>query len=219
MPSVAVRVHQLVATHPFRRPGSRCPAVRCPARPVSSPSSVQPVQCPARPVSGHLAPSSRIRLSGRLVSSPSGVQPSGVRPSAQSSRIRLVRVSPAVALGDTSVRRGNLHDWNESSSMWSGPVPPSGSVGGLSRPGRGQRCGGHMSASGGGSPRTWPGCAWAGEAAADRPGRPDRREGRPVDGGAAPGQGSWLTRDVPAFIAWLPSWAGCATTLRGCRGA
>jgi hypothetical protein len=46
--------------NPARRPGSRCPAVRCPARPVSgylAPSSGRgcpAVWCPARPVSGRL---------------------------------------------------------------------------------------------------------------------------------------------------------------------
>jgi hypothetical protein len=101
------RLCPLLGVHPIvaRRPGSRCPAVRCPARPVSgylAPSSGRgcpAIWCPARPASS------------RLVS----VRPPG--------RSRLVPRPPGGGDGETSVRRGSGHDWTESSSMWSGPVP------------------------------------------------------------------------------------------------
>jgi hypothetical protein len=63
-----VCVHYWVSTQPGPPSG-----VQVSSRPVSSPSSVR--------LSGSLV---RTRLSGRLVSSPSGVQPSGVCPSARS---------------------------------------------------------------------------------------------------------------------------------------
>jgi hypothetical protein len=131
MPSVAVRVHHSVSTHPFRRPGSRCPAVRCPARPVSghlapsSGSGCPAVWCPARPASSCLV----------SVRSPYC--------------IHLVPVSGWWRWGHVGTA-GNRHDCNEASSMWSGPSP-SGSVDGPSRPGCGQRCGGRVEASGGAS--------------------------------------------------------------------
>jgi hypothetical protein len=64
-------------------------------RPVSS-----------RPVSGHLVGSSGIRLSGRLVSA----RPASGRlvSTRLSGHLRLVRGSPAVALGITSVRRATV---------------------------------------------------------------------------------------------------------------
>ena len=187
MPSVAVRVHH-VGVHPSVR-------VQVSSRPVSS--------CP---VSGQLAPSSPVPLSGRLVSSPSGVQPvrgPAVRcPSAR--RIRRVPRQPGGgALGDTSVRRGNPHAWNESSSMWSGPVPAARSTArvGLDagtaaevvwRP-AGERL-----------PPTWPGCARAGWLRpTDQGGQTAARA--PIASNCAR-QGCWLKRDVPAPAAWLPPW-------------
>jgi hypothetical protein len=80
-----VSVHHSVSTQPVFVVRSRCPAVRCPARPVS----------------GHLVPSSRIRLSGRLVSG----RLVSARPSC---RVHLVPPQPGGGVGDTSVRRGNL---------------------------------------------------------------------------------------------------------------
>jgi hypothetical protein len=164
MPSVAVRVHRWVSTNRFRRPGSRCPAVRCPA--VRCPDIWLPclrslclaVWCPAR-----------------LVSSLSGVQPSGVRPPVASVR----PAQPGVALGDTSVRRGNLHAWDESSSMWSGVCPPerfgrrpeSAWIRATLR----RSCGGQRGGVGRG-----PGRVVLGRGGCGRPTRrPDRRKGAP----------------------------------------
>jgi hypothetical protein len=199
MPSVAVRVHH-VGVHPsVRGPGVQ-------------PSGVQ--------LSG-------VRTAGSLVSGPS-VRPSGVRPVRRPacpgfSRAVSVRPShpsgPASArrrrLGDTSVRRGNPHAWNESSSMWSGPVPAARST---ARVGLDAGTAAEVVCRPAGErrPRTWPGCARAGWL------RPTEQGGQtaaraPIASDCAR-QGCWLRRDVPAPAAWLPScWS--ATTLRGCRGA
>jgi hypothetical protein len=87
-----------------------------------------------------------------------------------------------------------------------------------SRPGGGRHCRGRALVSGGvgggpgrvvcGRPRV----------PAERPGRPGRRAERPWLA-AARGHGSSPRREVAAPAAWLPSRAGCATTVRGRRGA
>jgi hypothetical protein len=137
---------------------------RCPTRPMSSPSSPSTVR-----LSGSLV---RTRLSGRLVSSPSGVRPAGVRPAGVQARpassrlvstrppcrIRLVPPQPGAGDGGHPVRRGNGHDWIESSSMWSGPVP-GGSVDGPMRHRCRHRCGGRAEA-GGGASAGGPGPGW-----------------------------------------------------------
>jgi hypothetical protein len=143
---------------------------------VSNPSGVQPVHCPA----GWCPPGW----------CPPGWCPPGWRPARPASnrlsstrppcRIRLVPRQPVAAMGDTRYRRGNGHDWIESSSMWPGPVP-GGSVDGPMRhrwmraPLR-RSCGGRRGSVG---RRTWAGVVRRREAAADRPGRPDRRQGCP----------------------------------------
>lgn len=89
--------------NPARRPGSRCPAVRCPACPVSgylAPSSARGCPagwCPARPASS------------RLVS----VRPPG--------RSRLVPRPPSGGDGETSVRRAAVT--TGSSRVPCGPAP------------------------------------------------------------------------------------------------
>ena len=128
--------------------------VQVSSRPVSSPSGVQPVQCP---VIWLPRPDAAVR--------PSGVQPVR-RPAVWCPPVRPVaavssRVSRVLAMGETSVRRGSGHDWIESSSMWSGPVP-GGSVDGPRRHGCGHRCGGRVQAGGGASPRTWAGWCFGG---------------------------------------------------------
>jgi hypothetical protein len=95
MASVAGRCPSFGVHHPALS-GSGCPAVR-----LSS-----------RPVSGHRGSSSG-SLSGRRASAvrcPTG----GVRPSPD--HVRLLRISRTVALGITSVPRGNLHDWTDRDS-------------------------------------------------------------------------------------------------------
>jgi hypothetical protein len=186
---------------------------------------VQPVRCPARPLSGYLAPSSgRGCPAGWCPAgwcppgwcpSPSGVQPSVVHPSALSHPSR-----PASASGSDGghpVRRGNGHDWIESSSMWSGPVP-GGSVDGPMRHKCGHRCGGRVEAGGGASAGgPGPGCASAGGC-----GRPTRQarppRGAPVGGDCARA-GGWLTRCCRTARCGAAIWPGAATTLRGRCGA
>jgi hypothetical protein len=161
MPSVAVRVHH-VGVHPSVR-------VQVSSRPVSS--------CP---VSGHLAPSSPVPLSGRLVSSPSGVQP------VPGPAVRCPSVRPSHPSRPASARRrrfgGHLGTAGQSSRLERiefHVVRPrsSGSVDGPGRPGCGHRCGGRVEASGGASAADLAGLCSGGVAAADRPGRPDRRKG------------------------------------------
>ena len=155
--------------NPARRPGSRCPAVRCPAvqcpviwlpRPdaVVQPAGVQPVRrpavwCPARPASSRLV--------------------SARRPG----RSRLVPRPPGGGDGGDLGTAGSGHDWIESSSRWSGPVL-GGSVDGPRRHGCGHRCGGGVQAGGGAPAADLGRVVLRREAAPDRPGRPDRREGR-----------------------------------------
>ena len=152
------------------------------SRPVSSPSSVR-------------SPGSLIRtqLSGRLVSSPSGVQRLvSVRPPGRS---RLVPRPPGAGDGDTSVRRDSGHDCIESSFMWSGPLP-GGSVDGPRRHGCGHRCGVGCRPAGERRRRTWAEmCSGGRLRPTDQAGRPPR--GRPSLATAL-GQGSWLKRDVAA---------------------
>jgi hypothetical protein len=155
------------------------PPIGCPPNPVRRPGSICPaVRCPARPVSGHLSPLAgrgcpAVRCPARLVSSPSGVCPSSVCPVAAVSS----RVSRVVAMGDTSVQRGSGHDWIwiESSSMWSGPAQRLGrrpEQAWMRAPLR-RSCAGRRGSVGRGPGRV----VLRREAAPDRPGRPDRREG------------------------------------------
>ena len=126
---------------PVPRP-VRCPAVRCPA-----------VRCPSGPVSGHLAPSSRTDLSGRLVSARPAV--SCLVSARPSCGVRPVPGQPAVALGARRSGRG-LRGRSGSGSVWPAACP-SGSVYGW-RPGRRRRCGGRgPTGRGGCRSRTWAG--------------------------------------------------------------
>jgi hypothetical protein len=198
-----VRVHYWVSTHPGPPSGSRCPAVRCPARPVSgylAPSSGRGCPagwCPARPASSRV-------VSSRVVS----VRPPG--------RSRLVPRPPGGGDGEHLGTAGSGHDWIESSSMWSGPRPRR--LG--RRPeehGRGHRCG-VVCRSAGSVGRGLGRGVLGREAAADRPGRPDRREGRLSLATTLEQGGGW--REVAArHRAGRPSGPGAATTLRGhCGG-
>jgi hypothetical protein len=144
-----VLVHRWCPPGPDPRP-VRCPTVRCPTVGVSN-----------RRVSGHLAPSSRTDLSGRLVPPVrrSAVWCPPVSPVASVPS----RVSPPWPLGVRRSGRG-LRGWSGSGSGW-----PSGSVDGcggldagdpaevMGRPGGGER-----------RSRTWPGRARAEAAALDR---------------------------------------------------
>jgi hypothetical protein len=108
-------------------------------------------------------PSVRVRVSSRAVSVRPPSHPSGP---ASARRRRL---------GDTLVRRGNPHAWNESSSMWSGPVPAARSTArvGLDAAPLRRSCVGQRGSVGRGPGRVVLGRV----AAADRPGGPDRRKG------------------------------------------
>jgi hypothetical protein len=192
-----IRVHHWVST-PF---GSHV-RVRASSRPVSS-----------RPVSGQLVPSSGIRLSG-------------VRPSASGrlvsarppDHLRLVRVSPAVALEITSVRRAIFTTGTDRVAC--GRRCPERLGRAPSRPGGG-RCGGGGEAGGGAAIADLAGSG-PGRGCGHAPpltgqGRPVRREGRrwlPAD----PGMGA----RVQARRSW--PWRGgisaqSMTTLRGRCGA
>ena len=193
MPSVA-GLRPPLGVHPPVPPSG----VQVSSRPVSS-----------RPVSGRLAPSSGSGCPAvwcQPVRRPAVWCPS-VRPIASIS-------SPSAGGGDgdTSVRPGQPSRLERGEFMWSGPSPAARSTarvgldaGNPGRPGRGQRCGGRVEASGGASAADLGRVVLGREAAADRPGRPDRRKGRPVAGDCAR-QGCWLKRDVPAPAAWLPPW-------------
>jgi len=164
MPGCLPAVHrQSVSTlgcppNPARRPGSRCPAVRCPARPVS----------------GYLA------LSPDAAVRPAGVQPVrrpaiwclSVRPvAAVSSRVRRV-----VAMGETSVRRAAVTTGSSGVPCGPAPSPAAGSTtrgAWMRAPLRSRvQAGGGASAADLGRVALWR------EAAPERPGRPYRREGR-----------------------------------------
>jgi hypothetical protein len=113
MASVAGRCPACVSAHPGSSSGIRQSAVQCPARPVSSPSSVQPVQCPARPVSSHLGSSSGCPAIRPSAVHPSGVRPSGVHPSSvQLAGVRPIspqRPSPPLPGGGVSPGRCGGH--------------------------------------------------------------------------------------------------------------
>jgi hypothetical protein len=189
-----VHVDHVVSTQRFRRPG---PAVQ----PSSvRPPGVQRVQRPARPVSG------------RLVST----RPAACCPPRPSGRVHLVPPQ-AVALGTRSLRRATC-------TIGTGRVPVGCHV--LerlarrpSRPGRGRRCRGRALVSGG-RWRPGPGCGRAATAALDRWAT---RQAGPACGAPSLAAALWtrsgLQREVAAAAAWLPSWAGWATTLGGGRGA
>jgi hypothetical protein len=150
---------QMPACPSWRPPPGLRPPVRCPLNPLCRPGSKRPaVRCPACPVSGHLLPRPDPAVR------PSGVQPVR-RPAVWCPPLRPVaavwsHVSRMVGMGDTSVRRDQRHDRNQSSSRWSGPVPRRRLMG-LSRPGCGTvaevewRPAGRWPGTGGGG-------AWAG---------------------------------------------------------
>jgi hypothetical protein len=155
-------------------------------------SGVRPVRCPARPVSGLSGSLVRTRLSGRPVSSPSGVQPSGGCPSGRS---RLVPGPPGDGDGETSARRAAVT--TGSSRVPCGPAPsPAARVDGPRRMDAGsaaKSCAGRRGSVGRGP---GPGGASAG-GCTDRPGRPDRRRGVGPFAGDRARQGSgW--REVAA---------------------
>jgi hypothetical protein len=140
-------VHHWVSTHSVPtsgsgRPAVRCPAVRCPVSWFRRPGSGRPVS--ARPASG------------RLVSA---------RPP---NHLRLVRVSPAVALETTSVRRATFTKGRIQLQVVCGV--PSGLVDRPSRP-RGRRRWGDRWGSGRGPGRVRPGRRLRPRSTADRPGQ------------------------------------------------
>jgi hypothetical protein len=193
------RLCPLLGVHPTRprRPGSRCPAVRCPARPGSghlAPSSGRgcPADaCPTRPASS------------RLVSArPPGHSRLGPRPPDAGDR---------GALGTA----GSGLDWIESSSVWSGPVP-GGSVDGpeeawLRAPLR----------------RLWAGRRGSvgrglGRVVLRREAAPTDQEARPPSGAPVVGGCARVEGLVGAMLRMAPRgghWLGATTTLRGHCGA
>jgi hypothetical protein len=206
MASVAgpLRVQHAVSTHPAS--SSRGPAVQ--------PSGVQPVRCPVTwvhrpdPASGRLVstrPASSRPVSSRLVSTPSV-------------RTRPSRPRQAVAVGPGSVRRAPCPRARVEVPV--GRVcrrPARASAEGRGRPGRGRRCRGRASVSGVGGDLAGLGEGGGACPLSDQAGQ--------VGVGSARGwrlRGGHESRrqpEVAAPAAWLPSWAGWATTVRGGRGA
>jgi hypothetical protein len=184
--------------NPARRPGSRCPAVRCPARPVSgylassSGRGCPAGWCPARPASS------------RLVS----VRPPG--------RSRLVPRPPGGGDGGDLGTAGSGNDWIESSSMRSGPSPAARSTarGAWMRVPLRRWCAGRRGSVGRG-----PGPGGASAGGRTRPtGQGRRPRGAPVAGDCA-WAGEWLARCCRTAPCGWPSGPGATTTLRGRCGA
>jgi hypothetical protein len=194
-------------------PGPAVQPVRCPARPVSSPSGVQPVRCPVtwvrRPGSVVRGPSSGVRRSGVH---PSSVQPSGVHPArpdaSVSSHVRRWRWEPGRCGRGTAPRE-------RARSLWAA-APSSGS--GVGRGGLEAGDAAEIASVGGGVGGDLAGLCAGGGAC-------------PLTDQAGPagvlsargwrlrcGHGSKPQREVAVPAAWLPSWAGCATTVGGGRG-
>jgi hypothetical protein len=217
MASVAGRCPACGVQPPIRgRPGSGCPAVRCPASPVF----------------GHLGSLSGVRLSGPSAVHPSSVQPSGVHRPVSTVRCPTVRC-PTVCCPPVGP------DASVSSHTGRGRWDQAGAAGATVTAGSGRGPGGGRAVEPLGRrpsrlgaatlPRShvgqWGRWGLAGWVRAGRPRVPAERPGRP--GRRAEhlslrlrcGRGSRLRREVAAPAAWLPSWAGCATTVRGRRRA
>ena len=181
-----VCVHHWVSTQPGPPSESRCPAVRCPAGPVSgylarsSGRGCPAGWCPARPASS------------RLVS----VRPPG--------RSRLVPRPPGGGDGGDPGTAGGGHDWIESSSMWSGPVP-GGSVDGPRSMDAGtaaESCAGRWGSVGRG-----PGPGGASVGGCTRAtGQARPPPGAPVAGDCA-GAGEWLARGCRTAPCGAAIWA------------
>jgi hypothetical protein len=194
-----VCVHYWVSTQPGPPSG-----VQVSSRPVSSPSSVR--------LSGSLV---RTRLSGPLVSSPSGVQPFGVRPSARSQPSR-----PASAgwWRWGRPRDGGAAVMTGSSRVACGPVP-SPAARSTARGGMDAGTAAEVVCRLAGERRRGPGPGGASAAGCTRP----TRQARPPRGrlslATALGQGSWLARCCRTAPCGAAIWPGATTTLRGHCGA
>jgi hypothetical protein len=166
---------------------------------------------------------SRIRLSSRLVSSPSGVRSPGV----------VVQGSGGPAVWCPLVQRPAVCcPLRPSGRVRPSHPTPGGGVGGPSR-GGGQPAHGNGARSVGGRAvgrlgrrprrlggRRCRGRAWVSGVSVADPGRVG--SGRCAERPSLRlrcGQGNRLQREVAAPAAWLPSSAGCATTVRGRRRA
>jgi hypothetical protein len=178
-----VGVHHSVSIRP----------VRCPARPVSSPSGVQPVRCPPSAVrpSGVRCPASGCLVSARL-----------------SCRVRLLPHQPGGGVGDDVGAAGNLHGGNGSRFMWfaASRAARSTARGGLGA-GDAAKVVGRPGGSGGGVGRSWPvvlGRRRRRCSTADRPGRPDRRDGRAWLA-SVPGTGGGGSAPFLHLPRWPPS--------------
>jgi hypothetical protein len=212
-----------------RTPAMASVAGRCPACGVQPPIRGRPgsgrpaVRCPASPVFGHLGSLSGVRLSGPSAVHPSSPLVSTVRcPAVRCPAVWCPPVGPDASVSSTPdggvgtrlVRGGNRHRRKRSRSRW--------------RPCRRAARSTAQQAWGGDAAAVarWsmgslgPGRVGAGAAAvpAERPGRPGRRVEH-LSLRLRCGRGSRLRREVAAPAAWLPSWAGCATTVRGRRRA
>jgi hypothetical protein len=192
----------------------------CPLLGVHQPGPPSGVQVSSRPVSsrplsGYLAPSSgRSCPADSCPTRPASSRLVSARP--PDGRSRLVPRPPGSGDGGRLGTAGQRSRLDQVESHVARPVPGS-SVDGLRKHGCGHRCGGRMQA-GGGAPVASAAdlgrvvLRW--EAAADRPGRPDRREGRPSQATAL-GQGGWLARCCRTAPCGPAIWPGAATTVRG----
>jgi hypothetical protein len=221
-------VRHAVSTHPVRRPGPGCPAVGCPARPVSSPSGVQPLRCPVTRVRrpgpaihpGCCPPVQCPALCCPPVRCPA-VRCPPVRcpalccPPHPSGRVRLLP-PPAVALGP-----GRCGGATVTTATGRGPygLPRRRRLGRRpSSPGGGRRRRGRAVASRGSV--TDPGRLWAGGGGRACPlrGEVARPAGGAPGGRRRCGQGSRPRRELAAPAAWLPSSGWWATTVGGSPG-
>jgi hypothetical protein len=173
-----------------------CPHARAIVRgPGVQPSGVQSVHCSII----WLPRPARTRLSGRLVSGPSGVQPSGACPSVRSQPSR--PASPGWWRWGTLGRAGSRSHWIESSSVWSGRLP-GGSVDGPRRHGYGHRCGGRVEAGGGASAAGLGGVCSGGRLHPTRQARPPR--GAPGRWRLRSSRGAGRSARLPHGTVWRP---------------
>jgi translation initiation factor IF-2 len=167
----------------FRRPGSGCPTVRCPVTWGRRPEG------PA---------------SGRLLSTPCGVQPSAVCP---------VCPDASVSSHAQAVASGTRSRWPVTVPTGTGGGPGGCRAGDGSIDGRG----GQGEVGGGpAGPPGWGGGPRRPRVPAKRPGRPGRGAGRPSGAAAGWGRGQAAAR-VGAPDAWLGFLGWVATTVGGRR--
>ena len=181
------------------------------------PGSASGIRLSSRPVSGHLGWSSSGSGARPSAVPPSGVRPCGVCPR-PSGRVRILPRS-----GGGVGNSGRAGRTTVTTGTGGGPWGCRAIDGSIDGPG-GRDAGdaaavalvsGRSVADPGRRVGCWPRRP---RLPAERPGRPGRARSAPR-GRLRCGHGSRLQREVAAPAAWLPSSAGCATTVRGRRRA